>query len=138
ETAAAEVAGEAVGSMKSGYDAESGKLGLLGAGQDGDLVGEDAFGLSDEFRTVLGVARRRRGDDLDMPCTELLHQRPEPPQRAKRALNRIGSEPTGRGDVTPEAAQYLLVEQRRRRPPCVFINDEADRVRPDVDHRYRA
>src|SRR5581483_7995970 len=52
EAAAAEVAGKAVGGMEAGDDAERRKLGLLGAGQDGDLMSENALGLGDEVGPV--------------------------------------------------------------------------------------
>ena len=52
QAAAAEIAGKAVGGMDAGDDAERGKLGLLGAGENGDRPVEDALGLGDELRTV--------------------------------------------------------------------------------------
>ena len=96
QAAAAEIAGKAVSRMNARHDAERGKLGLLRARQHGDLLAEDAFGLRDEIGTVLGLARRRRGDDLDMRNAELIDQRAEAPERPERPLHRVGRELAGR------------------------------------------
>ena len=135
QAAAAEVAGKAVGRMNARHDAERGKLGLPLAGQHVDFLAEDAFGLRDEVGTVLGLARRRRGDDLDMRNAELIDQRAKAPERPQRPLHRVGRELAGRGERAAEAAQHLLVEQRRRRPAGILVDDEPDRVRADIDDR---
>ena len=135
ETAAAEIAGKAVGRMNSRHDAESGKFRLPRPRQDGDGLAEDAFGLGDEFRSVGRLARRRRGDDLDAACPELVDEGAEPAQGAERAFYRLGRKPPRRCQRPAEAAQNLFVEDRRRRAARIFIDDEADRVRPDINHR---
>ena len=111
------------------------KLGFLGAGQHGDLAAEDAFGLGDEFGAIVRLARRRRGDHLDMRDAELIDQRAKPPERAQRPLDRVGRELAGGGDRAAEPAQHLLVEQRRRRPAGILVDDQPDRVRADIDDR---
>ena len=96
QAAAAEVAGKTVGRMDARHHAKGGKLGLLGAGENGDLPVEDALGLGDEFRPVGGLARRRRGDDLDMGDAELVDQGAKTPERPERALHGVGRQLAGR------------------------------------------
>ena len=138
EAAASEIAGKTVGGMEPRHDAKCGELGLLSAREKRDLAVKDAFGLRDEIRPVGGFARGGRGNHLDMSGSELFDERTEAPERAQRTFDGVGGELPSRGDRAPEPAQNLLVEQRRRRPPGILVNDEADRVRPDVNHRNRA
>src|SRR5262245_61240249 len=128
ETAAAEVAGKAVGRMDARYDAEPGEFRLPRPRQDGDGLAEDAFGLGDEFRSVGGLARGRRGYDLDAARPELIDEGAEAAQGAERAVHRLGREPPGRCQRPSEAAENLFVEDRRWRAARIFIDDEADRV----------
>ena len=135
QAAAAEIAGKAISRMNAGHDAERGKLGLPRARQHGDFLAENAFGLRDEIGTVLGFTRRRRGDDLDMRNAELIDQRAKAPKRPQRPLHRVGRELAGGGQRTAETAQHLLVEQRRRRPAGILVDDQPDGVRADIDDR---
>ena len=50
-------------------------------------------------------------------------------------LPRIAIEAPCRRDGPAEAAQHLFIEQRRRHALGAFVNDEAHRVRTDVDDR---
>ncbi len=58
-------------------------------------------------------------------------------QRRQRALHAVAAELAGAGDGAAEAAQHLLVEQRRRAAHRALVDDEAHRVRADVDDADR-
>ena len=53
------------------------------------------------------------------------------------ALDRLAPECPGARDRSPKAAQDLLVEQRRQRTHGALVDDEANRVRPDIDDAER-
>ena len=120
--------------MNAGDDANGGELSLLGAGQYADRHFDDALGLSDELGTVLGFARRRRGDRLDPGHAHLVDQRAKAAERPQRTRHSIGAKPPSGGNRAPEAAQHLFVEQRGGRPRRALIDHEPHRVRTDVDH----
>ena len=135
QAAAAEIAGHAVRLPETGDDAERGDARFLGAGQNRD--GDTARRLRrlDEIRPVRRLARRRGGDDVELLHPHLRGKRHEPPQRADRLRNGVGSEIPALGDAGAEAGQHLLVEKRRGRTGQPLIDDETDRVRSDVDDR---
>ena len=80
------------------HDAERGELGFLGARQHSDIAIEDALGLGDEVGAVFGLARRRRGDGLDLGDAELVDQGAKAAKRPQRPLDRIGAELAGGGE----------------------------------------
>ena len=57
--------------------------------------------------------------------------------RRERLLDRVGGEQAGRLHLAAETGQHLLVEDRRRAAGQPLIDDEAHRVRADVDDRDR-
>jgi hypothetical protein len=95
EAAAAKIADETVGVVNAGDHANGGKLGLLGAGKHPDRHFDDALCLSDELGTVLGFARRCRGDRLDSGHAHLVDQRAEAAERPERTRHGVGAEPPG-------------------------------------------
>ena len=73
------------------------------------------------------------------PTPIVLHRARGSAQAPASALHdRVLVEPAGRGDVAAEAAEHLLVVDRRRRARQALVGDEAHRVRADVDDRDRA
>ena len=58
-------------------------------------------------------------------------------QRAERLLDRVGGEQALGLHLAAEAGQRLFVEERRRAAGHALVDDEADRVRADVDDRDR-
>ena len=65
-------------------------------------------------------------------------QRLEAAHRGQRRGDRRRVEPARRLEPAGQAAQLLLVEQRRRRARQALVDDQPHRVRPDVDDRDRA
>ena len=133
ERAAAEIAHDPVGPIHAGHDAEGRQRRLAPAGQHLDVLAADALGRVDEIRTVLGVAARS-GRDAPQPLhAGVVAERAEPEQRFERLLDRIGREQAGRLHLSAEAGENLLVEDRGRRARQPLVDDEANRVRSDVD-----
>ena len=91
----------------------------------------------DEVRPVGGIAAGGRGDRPDVLDAEDARDRLEAAQRFERALDAFVAEAAGRADLAAEAAQNLLVEDRRRAPDRALVDDEPHRVRADVDDADR-
>ena len=70
--------------------------------------------------------------------THLPRKRGKPAKRAAGLFRRIVGELPGLGHAGAEARQDFLVEERRRRAGEPLVDDETDRVRPDVDDADRA
>jgi hypothetical protein len=132
---AAEIADDAVGPMDAGNDAEGGELGFALAGQHVDPGAADAPGLGNEGRTVCRVAARRGGDDPQPLDVHRVAQGTKSDQRRERLVDCLLGEQPGRLHFAAEAAQRLLVEQRRRAPREPLVDDETDRIGTDVDDR---
>ena len=64
-------------------------------------------------------------------------QRTEALQRLERLLDRVGRQQALGLHLAAEAGERLFVEQRRRAAGDALVDDEAHRVRADVDHRDR-
>src|SRR5262249_19221662 len=63
----------------------------------------------------------------------LLGKRTEAAELVDGELHRLGIEPARRGNAAAEAGQHFLVEQDGRRARDPLIDDEADRVRSDIN-----
>ena len=120
-------------------DAERRIVGLLAAGQHADLGAENRLGPVDEIRAVLRLAGRGGRQHIHAarrrPGRTARGSGGTPPSRAS---TRLGIELAGRDDAAAEAGQHLFVEQHGRRARQPLIDDETDRVRPDVDDRQRS
>src|SRR5262249_38501756 len=101
------------------------------------LALEDGFGLMDEMRTVAGFTRRSRRQDIDRRGARLIGQRLEAMQRGKSPRYAFLIHLSGQRYASAEAAQHFLVEKNGRRPRMAFIDDETDRIRPDIDNGDR-
>ena len=137
ERAAAEIAHDAARLVEAGHDAERRKLGLPLAGQHVDLDAADALGLGDEGLAVLGVAAGRGGDRQHLADLHAIAQRAEAADRGERLVDRVRGQEPGRLHLAAEPGQHLLVEDRGRTARQPLIDDEAHRVRADVDDRDR-
>jgi hypothetical protein len=137
QAAAAEVAGDAVGVLEARDDAERGNARLVGAGEDGHLPAADRFHFGDEFGAVFRFARRRGGEHVDVAHAHLPRQRGEAAERALGLVHRIGGEPARFGHPRPQPREHFFVEERRRRARQPLIDDQADGIGADVDHRHR-
>ena len=73
----------------------------------------------------------------DLADADRVAEHAEARERLERPLDRVLRQPAGGGDVAAEPAQELLVVERRRRPGQALVDDEAHRVRADVDDRHR-
>ena len=133
ERAAAEIADNAVRLVDAGNDAERGELRFALARQNFDLGAADAFGLGDESAAVLRVAAGGGGDRPDFADVLDVAQRLEADQRGQRRVDGVLRQQAGGLHLAAETGQHLFVENRRRRARQTFVDDEADRVRADVD-----
>ncbi len=133
--AAAEIADDAAGVGNAGKHAVGGEPSLLLAAEDLHFKAMAPLDLGDEGAPVAGIAHRRRGEDVEPPHRDVARQGDEALQIGARQRHAVGIEPPGGLEVAAEAAHDLLVEQRARRAPHAVIDDEAQRVRADVDHR---
>ena len=137
ERAAAEIADDAIGAMHAGNYAERGKFRLASAGQHFDVGADGALGELDEWRAVLGIAHRRRGDGEDFLDVHRFAQRAKTLERRECVLNRVGGEQSCRLHLATEAAQGLFVEQFGRAARQPLVDNEAYRIRTDVDDGNR-
>src|SRR5262245_7907873 len=137
KTAAAQIADDAIGIGDAGHDAKSGEFGLLLSRKNIDLGAQGLFGPDHEIRTVLGLARRGRGDGENLLSSELPAQGAKSAQGAERPRHRLIGHESGRRDTLAKAAEEFFVEKRRRAAPQPVINDQAHRVGADVDDGYR-
>ena len=61
------------------------------------------------------------------------HKRAEALERGERGVDGVRRQQAGRLHLAAEAGQHLFVEDRRRRARQPLVDDEADRVRADID-----
>ncbi len=137
ERAAAEIADDAIGAMHAGNHAERGELRLASAGQHFDVGADGALGELDEWRAVLGIAHRRRGDGEDFLDLHLFAQRAKTLERRECVLNSVGGEQSRRLHLATEPAQSFFVEQFGRAARQPLVDNEAYRIRTDVDDGNR-
>ena len=137
ERASAEIADNSVRRVDRADDAQSRELRFLLAAEQVDSTADGAFRQGEELRTVRGVAHRRGGQPPNIPDSHRVAEHAEPLQRRQRLGDRVLRQEAGRGDASPQAAERLLVERRRRRSRLQFVSDQADRVRADVHDRDR-
>ena len=132
QATAAEIAGSAIGIDETHHDALSGELGFALTGQDLDAHAQRLLGPSDELGSVRGLAHgcgRQGADVLDL---EDSGDGAKARERGQGPVDGIGAELAGGSDGLAEAAEHLLVEERRRRANSAFVYDEAHRIRADV------
>jgi hypothetical protein len=67
----------------------------------------------------------------------VVDQQAETPKRRKRPLAPGGVQSSSLVETGAEAGEYFLVEDGRRNTRWPGIDDEPDRVRPDIDDRDR-
>ena len=65
------------------------------------------------------------------------HERAKAHQRRERLVDGVLGEQPGREHLAAEAGEHLFVEDRRQAAGQPLVDDEADRVRADVDDRHR-
>jgi hypothetical protein len=133
QRAAAEVADDAVGFMESGNDSERGQFRLALAGQHADRHAARCFGPLDEIGAVMGVPDGCGGDGPSLADAHRVAQGAESAKRRQRLFRGVGREQAGRQHLAAESGQDLLVENRRLTAGQPLVDDEADRVRADVD-----
>ena len=80
---------------------------LLLAGQHADVAAQRLLGPGDELLAVRGLARRGRGQRIDLLGADLPGQRAKPPQRRQ-------------GPVMPSSPSLPLVATPRPRPQRIF------------------
>lgn len=88
-----------------------------------------------KIEPVRGIAGGRSRQDVKIRDTDLVAKPAEANQRLKRDAFGLLAQPARRGKTAAETCKHLLVEQNRGRPRQTLVNDQADRVRSDVDHR---
>ena len=112
-------------------------MGLAFAGEDRNTRAAYAFRLSNECAPVACIPTRRCRDGPDAPHVQDVAQSAESSQCIERRLDGVGGQQPGRLNLSSEAREHLLIEDRRRRARQAFVDDEADRVRADVDNGNR-
>ena len=90
-------------------------------------------GLVDEGAAVARIAAGGGGDRPDPAHMQGVAQRAEALERVERGVDGVRRQQAGRLHLAAEAGQHLFVEDRRRRARQPFVDDEADRVRADID-----
>ena len=85
------------------------------------------------------LASRQAAVAIAQSCADLhpVAQRAKASQRRQRLVDGVGGQQPGRLHLAAEPAQHLLVEDRRRAAGQPLVDDEAHRVRADVDDRDR-
>src|SRR5688572_10300711 len=133
ERAAAEIADDAVGTVKAADDAERGEFSLPLAGNDLDLAAADALGFGDEGFAVSGLATRSSRQHPEIADLNAVAQRAKPAQRRKRLRHGVAGEHAGGMDFTPQAGEHLLIEDWCGATAQTFVHNETDRVGSDID-----
>ena len=133
---AAETADNPVRPRNGRHDSEA-RIARLLVGSDDLARKTDPFDLTNEFRSVAGVAYGDRCDHLYLFDAHVAEEQPVAFQRGKRTPLAIVLELSCFAQPRAQPGHHLLVEDRRRRPLAARINDEPDRVRADIDYRDR-
>jgi hypothetical protein len=136
QAAAAEIADDAVRPGNGGDDAISGHPPLLDARQHFRRDAERAH-LVEELCAVRSVAHGGRRDHTRVRDAHVLEKQPEARHGGERAPLRFGIERAAPVEPLAEPRHHLFVEHDRRNAARARIDDEADRVRSDVDDRDR-
>ncbi len=132
EAPAAEVADNPVGLGDSRPHPFAGKSRFL-LGAQHLAVEADVFDRAHELLAILGVADRGRRNHLGVLDLHMVDEQPEAAERGERLGPCILGQRPRPGQAGAEPGQHLFVEDRRRDPRRTGIDDEPDRVRPDVD-----
>ena len=133
EAAPAHVADQTGRPVEAGDHAESGEAGLLGAAEDPNLEAGGLGDRGDQRLAVRGLAHRLGSEHVGARYRHRVADRPEAPAGRDGARKALFAEPARLLEALAEAAERLLVETRKRRATELVINDEAHRVRADVD-----
>ena len=134
---AAKIANNSVGPVKARNDAESGELRLSLSGDDFNGRTANAFGPAYEILAIAGIPASRSRDRVGLRNLYAIAKRAKPAERRQRPVYGVGRKQAGRLDLAPEAAQYLFIENGCRTSGQAFIDDQAYRVRADVNHGNR-
>ena len=140
EAAAAQVADDAVRRVEARDHAERRELAPRAAPESSSIGWPQAASARGAGRPRRSSASRAAAVASTKNCRRRASSgRARGSARAPRApADRLLVEAPGRRDVAAEAAQHLLVEDRRRRAGEALIGDEAHRVRADIDDGDRA
>ena len=133
EAAAAQVAHHARRVGHAADHAVAREARLVLAAHDVRLDAGPARQLAHEIGAVGGVAHRRGGQQVERRHLHVVGKRGEAVDVGQRHLDAFGIEPAGGVQAARQAAQHLLVEHRQRCAARALVDDEADRVRADVD-----
>jgi hypothetical protein len=138
QRAAAEIQHDAVGQRRGVHRGEVAVPRLLLGGEDLDLEAAPFARGPDEVVVVGGVADRRGRDRPDLLDAGRAAEVRVHLERLERALDPLGLELPGRVEPLPDPDG--LVDLVRPLPPAVGVreDDEAERVRAEVDDRQRA
>ena len=137
QAAAAEIAADPARIVKPRQDALGRVAGLVLARQDDDLAADRSFRRRDEIRPVLGLAGGGRRNGMNLAHIGLRGEPAKARQRGERTVDSLRVEPVGARQPLAETAEDLLVEEHRQRAAIAFVDDQANRVRPDIDDRDR-
>ncbi len=97
----------------------------------------DGLSLGEELGAIFSVPCCGGRNHLEINRPGLLSQAAKTAQRPQRLGDRLISQPAGACEGFSQAAHRLFVEDRRQRPRQPLIDDKTDRIRADVDNRYR-
>ena len=132
-TAAAEIGDNSIRIRNPGEHSGGGEPRLLRPVDYLDLHAALAFDLGGKSLSVAGVAHGSGCQHREMIDGNGAGESDEAAQIDQRQGDPFRVQPAGRGDTAPEAAHDLLVEQRKHRGAEPLENDEAQRVRAEID-----
>ncbi len=135
DTAAAEIADHTRGIGNASQHAKRREPSLFRTRKNTHADGEALLDVVDEFGAVLGIAHRCRCQHIDARRAGGAGQRDEALQIGLGERDTLGAQPIGLLETAAEAAHDLLVEQRPRRAARPVIDNEAERIRTDIDDR---
>src|SRR5262249_27520672 len=133
EAAAAEIAGHAVGGAEAHHDSLCGQRGFAFAGEHLDRAPQYRLAAYDEIGAVGGLAAGGGGDGAHILDAQNAVNGAKPRQGCQGALDALGAEAAGRGNLSAEAAQHLFIKNRRRASHRPFIDDKPYRIGADID-----
>ena len=137
ERAAAKIADDAIRLHDPGDDPMGRKFRFPAARQKRDRSPDGRRSRSEKFGAIRGIAGSGGCKNMQILDAHDFAQDPETPQSRERLFDAALRKLAGGRDALAERAKRFLIEDRPGRAAQTLIDDEADRVRSNVDDRDR-
>ena len=137
QAAAPQISHDPVRARHSGHHPEGGEPGLLRAVQHPDARPAHRLDVPDQALSIACVAHRRGRDQLGIADAQHSREPGETGDRPDRLLHGLRCQEGAGGEPSSERAERPFVVEGDEGVLQPVEDDQADRVRADVDHRHR-